>query len=330
MTALENYQCNRTVGPRFSDYSPKNHGVDGTTESCEEYVTRLQSIFPHLPYEFLMQWFWGHPRSVENHLWLDFGSLTVSKQLLETSAVIDAKFEALDRVAKGRHDYYERGIRSEKTQLLHRHFAAHGTWPVPPILLRNQSGNVSSPDGAPCGIPLHLIEGANRMAHFLEFHARGISRDFHEVFVIEVDPWVQRVRQASVKFRKRFLEMPKDFRPLGMTDFPRGSCGRMTTLLGSFLKREGLGVFTYVCAERGEECGPLNDWTSHAWLEKDGLIVDVTADQFDDCKDEVIVTTDSDFHRSFVVTPDSCRELEIIELGGSPDLVATYEYLVNE
>ena len=49
----------------------------------------------------------------------------------------------------------------------------------------------------------------------------------------------------------------------------------------------------YVSARRGER--------THAWLERDGVIVDITADQFDDAKCSVIVTTDDSWHRQFVV-----------------------------
>jgi hypothetical protein len=317
------------VATRFSDYSPKTQGAACVTESCEAFVTRIQGIFPHLPHELLTQWFWDHPQSVENYLWLDFGSLRISKRLLGTTDVIEANVCGGASVAEYRDDYYRRAVGSQKSQSLHNHFSSHGTWPVPPIFLSNQSGDLVGSDGTLCGRPLHLVEGGNRMAHFMEFQARGKCRDYHEVFVIEANPWVQSVRQTAVLFRKHFVDMPKDLKPFWMANFPRGGCGFMTTLLGNFLSLKGLGMFTYVCRERGEECSQANDWTSHAWLEKDGLIVDVTADQFDDCKDEVIVTSDSDFHRSFVMTTDSPEPLHIIGPGSRPDLVATYEYIIR-
>jgi hypothetical protein len=318
------------VATRFSDYSPKTQDAVCVTESCEAYVTRIQGIFPHLPHELLTQWFWDHPQSVESYLWLDFGSLRVSKRLLGTTDVIEANVGGGASVAQYREDYYRRAVRSQKSQSLHNHFSSHGTWPGPPIFLSNQSGDLVGSGGTLCARPLHLVEGANRMAHFIEFYANCMCRDYHEVFVIEVDPWIQKVRQAALLFRRRFVEMPESYRPCAMEHFPRGSCGLMTTLLGNFLNHLGLGLFENVCGERGEEFGPADDWTSHAWLAKDGLIVDVTADQFHDCEDEVIVTSDSQLHRSFVITPDSPRKLEIIGPGSSGDLVRTYAYLLNQ
>jgi hypothetical protein len=38
---------------------------------------------------------------------------------------------------------------------------------------------------------------------------------------------------------------------------------------------------------------------SHAWIEADGVIVDITADQFQDISERVIVTTCSPWHGSF-------------------------------
>jgi hypothetical protein len=38
---------------------------------------------------------------------------------------------------------------------------------------------------------------------------------------------------------------------------------------------------------------------SHVWIEQNGLIVDVTADQFDDVDDPVIVTRDGAWHSEF-------------------------------
>lgn len=38
---------------------------------------------------------------------------------------------------------------------------------------------------------------------------------------------------------------------------------------------------------------------SHAWLEYDGLIIDITADQFDEVSEPIIVTSDRSWHSQF-------------------------------
>lgn len=79
-----------------------------------------------------------------------------------------------------------------------------------------------------------------------------------------------------------------------MRDFPRGSCGDSSILLGEYLHQKGWGIWDYVGGERE------SDLHSHAWLEKDGLIIDITADQFDGMDEAVIVSRDSSWHRQFI------------------------------
>ncbi|MDZ4300185.1 MAG: hypothetical protein U1C13_00855 [Pseudomonas sp.] len=62
--------------------------------------------------------------------------------------------------------------------------------------------------------------------------------------------------------------------PMHIQGFPRGCCGIISELMGDYLNTVGLGEFFYVCG--------MNDGASHAWLEVDGLIVDITGDQFSD------------------------------------------------
>jgi hypothetical protein len=79
-----------------------------------------------------------------------------------------------------------------------------------------------------------------------------------------------------------------------LREFPRGSCGDATLLLAKYLEENKCGKFDYVCGEREE--------FSHAWLQRDRLIVDITADQFDDQNSPVIVTEDHDWHSQFTLS----------------------------
>lgn len=74
-----------------------------------------------------------------------------------------------------------------------------------------------------------------------------------------------------------------------------GSCGDVAPLLGAFLHDQGAGTFSSVFGMRGEG----NNRRSHAWLEGEGLIVDITADQFDEVTERVIVAEHSDWHATF-------------------------------
>lgn len=79
--------------------------------------------------------------------------------------------------------------------------------------------------------------------------------------------------------------------------FPRGACGDASEILGKILNDADHGSWSY-CSGRDEEGG------SHAWVrrDQDKLIVDLTADQFDQ-NDPVIVTFDHVWHQQYCFFP---------------------------
>jgi hypothetical protein len=86
---------------------------------------------------------------------------------------------------------------------------------------------------------------------------------------------------------------------LGITfqAFPRGSCGDASPLLGRYLKDRGFADVTYVLGMRGRTID--GNEHSHAWLRVDAYIVDITADQFDEVDQRVIVARASAWHETF-------------------------------
>ena len=79
------------------------------------------------------------------------------------------------------------------------------------------------------------------------------------------------ITRHAIVFRNA-IENTKEDLGIVFADFPLGSCGDTALLLGAYFMECGLGDFNYVCGMKGPR--------SHAWLEKDGLIVDITGDQF--------------------------------------------------
>lgn len=77
-----------------------------------------------------------------------------------------------------------------------------------------------------------------------------------------------------------------------ITRYPRGACGHCAELLAFYLNQRFGIVPDYVCAEFYGEDGTRE--TSHAWLEWQGLILDISGDQFG--WSPVIVTRDSPLH----------------------------------
>jgi hypothetical protein len=80
--------------------------------------------------------------------------------------------------------------------------------------------------------------------------------------------------------------------------FPNGACGDACDMLGQFLRERHKLKSVYVSANK-----PGDGIRTHAWLEADGLIIDITADQkqFPGNRPGVIVSHDSPFHAGFSV-----------------------------
>jgi hypothetical protein len=96
--------------------------------------------------------------------------------------------------------------------------------------------------------------------------------------------------------------------------FPGGACSEASLVLGAILDDAGHGGFE--CAW-GEIVKPDGTRPSHGWLQRGDLIVDITADQFDDVTESIIVSRDSAWHRKWrVVTmsPGDLKEHKIREV----------------
>lgn len=72
-------------------------------------------------------------------------------------------------------------------------------------------------------------------------------------------------------------EFDRDF---SFNHFPRGCCGDASDLLGEYLLEHEIHSI-YVCGKLYLE-EPEEGFQSHAWLTVDGLIADITGDQFGD------------------------------------------------
>jgi hypothetical protein len=98
------------------------------------------------------------------------------------------------------------------------------------------------------------------------------------------------VRAAASRFRAA-LERGGLSLPI-LAQFPKGSCGAASGLLGQYLIDRGLGGWRYC---KGFYCDSL---ASHAWLEQGGLTLDITADQFPGIAEPVLLTTTPAWHRA--------------------------------
>lgn len=103
--------------------------------------------------------------------------------------------------------------------------------------------------------------------------------------------------EHCVLFRNAIEKTDKTKLPVTFESFPGGSCGETVLLLGHYLISKGFGEFDYMLGELDSEIedqGP-----SHAWLQQKKLIVDITADQFEDFNDPIFVKSHSLWHENF-------------------------------
>ncbi len=75
-----------------------------------------------------------------------------------------------------------------------------------------------------------------------------------------------------------------------LLNYPRGCCGDASNLLAKYFRDNDIQC-QYVSGMRGQQ--------SHAWLECGDLIIDITADQFPEIKDQVLITSDRTWHMKF-------------------------------
>lgn len=100
------------------------------------------------------------------------------------------------------------------------------------------------------------------------------------------------VYRLALRFRLAILRSgPATSRLATLREFPRGACSDASLLLAKYLQVNECGLSHYVLGERRG--------LRHVWLQLHGLVVDITADQFEDQDAGVIVSSDSAWHAAF-------------------------------
>lgn len=84
----------------------------------------------------------------------------------------------------------------------------------------------------------------------------------------------------------------------------------------------GLLGFSYISASPGSTSD--STWTSHAWLQNGNLVIDLTADQFEDAPDAIIVSDSSEWHQTFRVDGRSPPDFRVWSGWGAEMLQSMY------
>ena len=82
--------------------------------------------------------------------------------------------------------------------------------------------------------------------------------------MIEED-FIRKIELQAKRFRDALESCESSQLPVGLQDFPRGSCGDASLLLAKHLQSQRLWPLTYVCGELA--AGEKQQFQTHAWLE---------------------------------------------------------------
>src|SRR5690606_15234832 len=82
---------------------------------------------------------------------------------------------------------------------------------------------------------------------------------------------IEKITIACSNFRYA-LEKCHSLLGRSFENFPSGACGDTTPLLGTYLIEQGFETFMYASGNKGN--------TTHAWLQLNSIVIDITADQF--------------------------------------------------
>lgn len=125
-------------------------------------------------------------------------------------------------------------------------------------------------------------------------------------------------------FREAILACDRRKLFITLQGFPNGACGDASYLLAKYFDDNGCGQFEYVLGERRPK------YHSHAWLEQNGIIVDITADQFDGIDNPVLVTTDHSWHAQFEEEERHIADFERCDPSTANNLRTSYELVIKQ
>lgn len=127
------------------------------------------------------------------------------------------------------------------------------------------------------------------------------------------------VYRLAYGFRKAILQCEQSQLPITLQTFPNGSCGDASLLLGKYLLNNGYSNVRYIAGWKATK--------SHAWLLVDDFIVDITADQFPEITESVIVEDESLWHQQFEIDTDHAADFELYDPFTKNKFQLIYNYI---
>jgi hypothetical protein len=130
------------------------------------------------------------------------------------------------------------------------------------------------------------------------------------------------LKRLAYQFRKAILRCEVGKLPISLKSFPIASCGDASLLLGKYLQQNGITDVRYISG--------WNDTGSHAWLLVDGFIVDITADQFLEISEDVIITDNNIWHTQFEINTNHVADFEMYDDHTKSWMRSTYSYILTK
>lgn len=103
---------------------------------------------------------------------------------------------------------------------------------------------------------------------------------------------IDTLKAFVTKARQVLEDHHMEISPTFFGNFPSAACGNTSDLLSRWLQSNGFEGVKRVFGKRGQ--------VSHGWLEWNGIIIDITSDQFEDGLGAVYIGTDRTFHDTFL------------------------------
>jgi hypothetical protein len=137
----------------------------------------------------------------------------------------------------------------------------------------------------------------------------------------------KKIKEAAKEFRAGIENIDTSFLPHTMRSFPIGSCGDTSLLLGTYFIEKGFGQFSYICRSFDSDSFNFN---SHAWIQKENLFVDITADQFPEIREKILVAYNSKWHLKFTEPVlDGLADYRIYDIRTKSTLDSVYREIVK-
>ncbi len=119
-------------------------------------------------------------------------------------------------------------------------------------------------------------------------------------------PDIDAIRKAATIFRAAIELTDFSAHDSNLRRFPMDCCHHAALLLRLYLFDFGLGLFDKTAGQRP-------DGRQHIWLKRRDIVVDITADQFDEAMAKVIVTQDSPWHAAWEIGDTEPTDEAMIE-----------------